>query len=342
MSVRLLTTPTELQMYDRWVKTHPQGNLWQSLERKRYVEAVGKESRIYVAEESGRIAASALVVVDRTSFGLSMWEIPRGPLMKAEVRNEETEVELLEAIIADAKRDRCMALYLSPPATLLTSHFCLLPSSRLVHASVTRIIDLTQGEQDILAQMKPKGRYNIRVAEKHGVRVEESDNIDAFYTLVQETARRDGFTPQPKEKYQAFLEQLPDSFLLTASPQFPIPCLSGRQANSQFPIIAALLGVIWHGTGIYYYGASSYGHRTLMAPYALQWAAMQRCKAAGCTKYDLLGIAPPDAPSTHPWNGISRFKEHFGGTLVTYPPEQQLVLRPFMKCCIELKRKIIK
>ena len=105
--------------------------------------------------------------------------------------------------------------------------------------------------------------------------------------------------------------------------------------------IAGLIGVIWEKTGIYYYGASSYEHRALMAPYLLQWEAMKYCKAQGCTQYDLLGIAPPDAGTDHPWQGISGFKEKFGGKVVMYPPEQMMVLRPVMQKLLTLKRKLL-
>jgi lipid II:glycine glycyltransferase (peptidoglycan interpeptide bridge formation enzyme) len=101
------------------------------------------------------------------------------------------------------------------------------------------------------------------------------------------------------------------------------------------------MGVIWGNTGIYYYGASDYEHRALMAPYLLQWKAMKQCKEAGCTRYDLLGIAPPDAPEDHPWQGISRFKEKFGGEIITYPPERQIILRKLAHAGLRLKRKVM-
>jgi lipid II:glycine glycyltransferase (peptidoglycan interpeptide bridge formation enzyme) len=100
------------------------------------------------------------------------------------------------------------------------------------------------------------------------------------------------------------------------------------------------MGVTWNGTGIYYYGASSYEHRNLMAPYLLQWEAMRLCKKSGCDHYDLLGISAPDSVDD-PWAGISDFKRKFGGTVITYPPEQTLVLRPMVKRALGLKRKLL-
>lgn len=353
MSIRLLTSTDDLARYDAWVRQHPHGSLWQSLAWKAYQEALGREVRIYVDEQDGAITASALVTIDRTAGGLSVWEMPRGPLGQWKMENGKwtirknepgAEEKLRERIFADAKADRCLTVYLSPQTPLLTTHHSLLTSPRHIHPVATRIIDLTQSETAILVQMKPKGRYNIGVAERHGVRVEESDDVEAFYALLKTTAVRDRFRPPARSSYKAFLASIPGSFLLIARH----PDAAIREP------IAGLIGVIWPSvplaptercagvhTGIYYYGASSHEHRALMAPYALQWAAMRRCKAAGCTTYDLLGIAPPDAVADHPWQGVSGFKEKFGGTVVEYPAERQVTLRPVMSTLLGWKRRIL-
>ncbi len=331
MTIRLLTAPEDLKRYDAWVRARSHGNLWQSLERKKYLEAIGKETRIYVTEDAGGITASAMVMIDKTSFGLSTWDIARGPL--GPMKNEELKMknELLETIIHDAKKNKAISVFLSPSQPILHSSFFTLHSRRHIHCTATRIVDLTMSEEEILKQMKPKGRYNIGVAEKHGVTVAQSDDIDVFYALVKETTARDGFTGLSRDRYKAFLTSLPGSFLLLAS-----VTEDGRKKP-----VAGLLGVIWNGTGIYYYGASSYEDRALMAPYALQWDAMKLCKGAGCSRYDLLGVAPADAPAHHPWQGITSFKEKFGGTYMEYPPEQEIVLRPITKKALSFKRKIM-
>lgn len=331
MPIRLLSTPAELDAYDRWVKTHPHGNLWQSLERKTYLEALGREVRLYAVIESGTILASAEVVIDKTTFGFSTWDIPRGPLTAS--GEEARATSLIEHVERDARNNRCMSLFLSPTLPLETRNSKLLPSSRHIHAQATRVVDLTLSEENLLKQMKPKGRYNIKVAERHGIRIEESRDVDGFARLVMETAKRDGFTALPASKYRAFLEHLPGSFLLLA--------------YASDKSVAGLMGVIWSKTGIYYYGASDYAHRPLMAPFLLQWEAMKYCKAKECTTYDLLGIAPPEAASVelqarssaHPWQGITAFKEKFGGDIVTYPQEQEIRLKPIASAMLQLKRK---
>lgn len=319
MDVRLLTSAPDLQAYDQWVKQHPDGMLWQSLEWKKYREACGKEVRIYGKPGD----ATALVVIDRTSMGWSTWDIPRGPLA--------THNQLLKMIVENARREGCMNVTWSPLKALNLG----VPSGKHVQAEATRIVDLRLPEAEILVQMHEKGRYNIKVAQKHGIVIKESDDLDAWMKLITETSSRNGFTPVNRAKYEAFLKYLSGSFMLLA-----YETNNHKPETSNLPI-AGLIGVTWNGTGIYYYGASSYEHRNLMAPYLLQWEAMKKCKALGCHSYDLLGVAPVDAKPDHPWQGISSFKAKFSGQVISYPPEQEIVLKPMMKTLLGLKRKIL-
>lgn len=354
--VRLLSSPAELLAYDRWVKSHPEGSLWQSLEWKTYQEALGREVRIYVEETYEKLKAvsfqlSALVVIDKTSFGLSTWDIPRGPLtsLKLSALSHESFLGEIQCI---ASQNNGMSLFLSPSIGLKAQSLKLKASPRAEQPPATRIIDLTQSEEAILAQMKQKGRYNIRVAEKHGVCVKQSTDIDAFAALAQETARRDRFTAPPASRYQKFLASLPGAFLLLA---YGPTTSEQRTADSNNPTpspIAGLLGTIWNGTGIYYYGASDYANRSLMASYLLQWEAMKYCKAHGCHTYDLLGIERPSHAENilkaesrklkaSSWSGITRFKEQFGGAVIEYPPEQEIVLKPMIKHLLQMKRSLV-
>jgi lipid II:glycine glycyltransferase (peptidoglycan interpeptide bridge formation enzyme) len=281
--------------------------------------------RIYVEEKGSAITASALVVIDRTVRDLSTWDLPRGPLW-----TEDADINaLMRRIVDDAVADHGLAVYTSPSLPLKTE-IRTVPSPRHEQPEASIVLDLRVSEEQLLAQMLPKGRYNIGVAKRHGVNVRETRDVDAFTALAKETALRDGFRAPSAAHYQAFLDHLPGSFLLLAF-----------ESESATQPIGGLLGAIWGACGIYYYGASSYAHRALMAPFLLQWEAMAHCRTAGAMTYDLLGIAPPDAGSGHPWAGITGFKRKFGGTIVTYPPEHQCVLRPLSLRAIRLKRKIL-
>lgn len=324
MDIRLLTSPDDLRLYNAWIKTHPDGTLWQSLEWNQFQESLGRTVRIYAAIEDGKILASAMVVIDKTSLGLSTWEIPRGPVVSSQLSVIST---LYKKIIEDARKNRCMQIYCSPHTSLTTDHCHLTTSRRHIFPEATRILDVTLDDDALLAQMKPKGRYNIRLAQKHGVRVEQSDDVQIYAQLAEKTARRDGFRGHTESFYRQFLKELPGSFFLLASTEDHKP-------------IAGLLGVVWGKAGIYYYGASGNAHRELMAPYLLQWEALRLCRERGCASYDLFGIAP-EGKADHPWSSVSEFKAKFGGTVVTYPPEQEILLRPHVNSLLKVKRRIL-
>lgn len=321
IETRLLTSPADLQLYAQWIAAHPQGTLWQSPAWKTYQEALGRQTRVYAACEGETIVAGAMVIVDRTNFGLSAWDIPRGPVWN----DGATARTLLDAIVLDAKKGGALSLYLSPIAAIDVPGSA--PSPRHEQPEATRIVDLSKDDETILAQMHQKGRYNIKVAQKNGIIIRLSQEIDVYYGLMKQTGERDGFGIKPLSHYKAFLERLPGTFLLLAY-------------KEETPV-AGLLGCVYGTAGIYYYGASSYEHRALMAPYLLQWEAMQHCKKHGCTSYDLLGVAPGGSGADHPWAGISGFKEKFGGALVAYPAERQIVLKPLALRALQMKRTIL-
>ena len=308
-------------------------SLWQSPEWKQYQESLGRETHVYGARNaSGELEASALIIIDRTAFGLSVWDIPRGPVGGS----EEAILKLLEHVVGEARKEGCMALYCSPFMKVPSSkfqvpnNFKIQNSRRREQPEATIVLNLTISDEELLSQMKQKGRYNISLARKRGVSVRESDDVDVFYELLKKTSKRDKFGIKLKSHYEAFMRELDGSFLLMA-----------YQAGTPHPRpIAALMGTVWNTTGYYYYGASDYEHRSVMAPYLLQMEAMKYCRNKGCDEYDLLGIAPSDNKN-HPWAGVTRFKKQFGGGVRTYPREQEVILRPFLKRAIEWKRKIV-
>jgi len=321
MNMCQLTSDKDLAAYKTWITNHADGNFWQSLGRKKYLESLSKEVRIYALKDDGQIHTSALVSIDTTTGGYSTWEIPRGPIGK----DASTLVQQISLV---AKKEKCIALFVSPMQEVSIGK----KSPRHIHCEATRIVDLTQSEVDILAQMKQKGRYNIKVATKKEVTVKESKDIDAFYALIEKTGARDGFTHLSKKKYKSFLSNLPGSFLLMAY----------SSDDKESTPIAGVLSVIWNGTGIYYYGASDHAYRASMAPYLLQWESMKLCKSNGCTSYDLLGIAPEGSGHKHPWAGISSFKEKFGGEVKNYRQERIIILKPLLYWLLQMKRKLLK
>ena len=147
----------------------------------------------------------------------------------------------------------------------------------------TAIIKLDLGEEEILAKMKPKWRYNIKLAWKKWVTVKKveknNENIQKYYELSVETTSRDNFSWHWFEYYKKFLNTLENSELLLAS--------------VDWEIIAGWIFIFGTEVSYYYYGASTSKkeYRNLMAPYLLQWEAIKYAKSTWSKIYDFLWIA---------------------------------------------------
>lgn len=182
-----------------------------------------------------------------------------------------------------------------------------------VQAPDTVLLSLIPSEEALLAAMKSKWRYNIRLAEKKGVRVEQKDEegISLFYELLKETARRDGIAIHTIDYYQA---------LFRHKKEYRDGQLDLRLylAYYQELCLAGIIVLFWKNTATYLYGASSNQYRNYMAPYALQWRAIRDARASGCTTYDFFGIPPSDDPR-HPMAGLYLFKTGFGGEIIHRP-----------------------
>lgn len=187
----------------------------------------------------------------------------------------------------------------------------------------TIFLDLRQSEEQLLMQMKPKTRYNIRLSSRKGVRVTHygMSHIDAWYALYQETARRNNVTLHDKEYFTSVL----------AASNHPHNGVDIRllMADLDGEFLAGMFLILSGKRGTYLYGATSGNKRNYMASYAVQWEAIKIARDSGCTAYDLFGTAP-NANHAHPMAGLYRFKSGFGGQFFhrmgcwDYPLDEQL------------------
>jgi len=189
----------------------------------------------------------------------------------------------------------------------------------------TVILDLGYEEESLLAVMKAKTRYNIGLAAKKGVRVEEGSAADlpAWYELYRETARRDRITLHSFEYYRRQFELARSSAgsdSAGAAGQEPgcHPELKLLLARHEGDLLAGVIIALHGHAATYLYGASSDAKRNLMPAYALQWEAIRLARRRGCLTYDLFGI-PPSPDPAHPMHGLYRFKTGFGGRVVNHP-----------------------
>ena len=176
----------------------------------------------------------------------------------------------------------------------------------------TTILDLTKSDEELSAAMHRKTRYNIRYAEKSGVRVREAsaDELPAWYKLYQTTAVRDKIAIHSEAYYRRVLEKS-----APFSQKDEKPCVKLYLAEHEGDLLAGIIVLFYKKRAVYVYGASSNEKRNLMPAYLLQRHAVRVARGAGCTAYDFYGIPPTDDPR-HPMHGLYRFKTGFGGVLI--------------------------
>ena len=156
----------------------------------------------------------------------------------------------------------------------------------------TVLIDLEPGEKELLANMKQKTRYNVNLALRKGVvvRTAKPGDIDQLIHMYAETSVRDGFVIRSDGYYR----EVWNSFMFHPGPvRLDQPVAEALIAEMDGESIAAVIIFRFARKAWYLYGMSRTAHRDKMPNYLLQWEAIKRAKAAGCTVYDLWG-APDD------------------------------------------------
>ena len=170
----------------------------------------------------------------------------------------------------------------------------------------------------MLARMKQKTRYNVRLAEKKdvAVRVGTADDLSMLYKMYAETSARDGFVIRDEGYYQTvwrlFMSNVEGQRSSTVYGQPSAVPLIAEVDNEP---VAGIFLFMFAGRAYYVYGMSRDAHREKMPTYLLQWEAMKRAKAAGCAVYDLWGAPETFDESDSMW-GVYRFKEGLGGRVV--------------------------
>lgn len=206
----------------------------------------------------------------------------------------------------------------------------------------TAYLDLTRSDEELLATMKPKHRYNMRVAEKAGVEVEVIhthviESFPRFWNLLRQTADRHDFRTHCEAHYRRIIE--------THEPEDAVFLAFATHKGED---VAAVMVVTCGMVATYLHGGSSYPHRALMAPNLLHVSVMRYLRTIGITTYDLWGTNAVltkegtgyEPIAGHASAGTTRFKLGFGGTILEYPPTIDLVLRPFCYSGYETLRRL--
>jgi peptidoglycan pentaglycine glycine transferase (the first glycine) len=220
-----------------------------------------------------------------------------------------------DEVNAICKKNRAVFLKVEPDAwadEFIIHHSSFIISKHNIQPPRTITIEIQDSEENMLSRMKPKCRYNIRLAEKKGVTVRAWDDVAAFHEMMTVTGGRDGFGVHSKEYYQRAYELF-----------HPKGTCELLLAEYEGKPLASLMAFANGKRAWYVYGASNNEERNRMPTYLLQWEAIRWAKAHGCAEYDLWGVPDENEEtleaqfeSRHDglW-GVYRFKRGFGGQL---------------------------
>lgn len=232
---------------------------------------------------------------------------------------------LLSGVEKIAKKEKSIFLKIDPAENLQSTIHNPQPTNS-IQPQKTLILDIGRPEDDLFADMRPKTRYNIRLAERHGVYITPKRILKDFWDLLQETSRRDKFNIHSQDHYKKLLDVSDQDF-------------SNELFFAQYDNKIIAVGMINFykpsGTATYLHGASSSQHREIMAPHLLHWRVIQEAKARGFKYYDFWGV------DEKKWPGLTRFKLGFGGEQVEYPPSIDIIYRPALYKLYRLARFIL-
>lgn len=317
MNIKPLT-PAELDAYV--AKNHPEANFLQSSKWGKVYELTGDKSYYLGLFQKDTLVGSAVAIVKPARRGRYL-EIPGGPLL--DWSNQAEASQFMTEIRPIAAKENCVFVRMRPNISDTPEHrklfadLQLIPSPMHLHAEHTVMLDLTQSEDQLLAGMRRQTRYEVRRADKLGIKITSSSETSAFEEFYQaqlDTAKRQNFIPPTQEFILAQHQAFGDAAKIYRAQ------LNGKT-------LAYGLIILYPPEAIYHEAASTPEGRSLPGAYALQWQVIKDAKAAGLTRYNLFGIAPPNAEN-HRYAGVTTFKKGFGGTEVDYIPAQDLIIDP--------------
>lgn len=313
---RVVATSSSAGAWDALLQQHPEANILQTTAWGQFKARHGWRAESLVGADAG-----CLVLFRSLLPGLRVAYVPRGPV--------GNWLPLIPELIHRSRLRGALALILEPdledPHAAVLGREGFLPGRRTIQPRSTLIVDLRGPEDEVLARMHQKTRYNIGLARRRGVTVRPWPEPESFAAMLRRTGDRQGFGVHTPAYYRDAYE--------TFHPRGECEILV---AEVEGEAVAALM-VFAKGHGAwYFYGASTDRHRDRMPSYLLQWEAMRWSRARGATGYDLWGV--PDVPaeeleagfqtrSDGLW-GVYRFKRGFGGRLARTSGAWEFPLRP--------------
>ena len=325
---------------ENFIRTSPKGHFCQS-EQWAAVKRDWIRKTVAVTGEDGQIKGAISFLLRKTPvLPYHLMYAPRGPV--CDPNDTETIKKLIEKSRELARQCHGYIIKLDPDVPVQNTAFI----KTFENAGFSRIagknFDAVQPnfvfrldikgktEDEIFAGFASKTRYNIRVAEKNGVKVRVGGlaDLDEFVRIMKVTGERDGFATRPENYFEGLLSAMGKHARLY------IAELDGK-------MIAATIPIQYGNKTWYLYGASDNAYRNAMPNYLLQWEMIRWAIESGCEIYDFRGVSGDLSPE-NPLYGLYRFKKGFGGELTEFCGEFNLVTNPAVEKLVNRGIKLMK
>ena len=302
------------QVWDSFVKQHSPMALFQSWVWGEVVRAEG-HSVWRLGWYDGGILVAVAQVQKVTARRGTFLHVRHGPILSNQKKSLWNIV--LSDLEALAKREKAWFIRVSPLLGITREHQQLYKDLGLRNAPIHAmdaelcwVLDLDKSEEEILAGMRKTTRYEIKRAQKLGVRIVKENNLNEFFELYEKTSDRQGFVRHTgiREEVKTFGD---DAAIFNAI--------------FEKKILASAIILFWGDQAIYHHGASI--PSKVSASYLVQWEAIREAKKRGKKLYNFWGIAPEDN-ANHPWRGITLFKKGFGGREMEFMHAQDYPVSP--------------
>ncbi|HLE49712.1 MAG TPA: peptidoglycan bridge formation glycyltransferase FemA/FemB family protein [Patescibacteria group bacterium] len=272
--------------------------------------------------QKGRLVETAQVTIHpipRLPWKIGYW--PKGVVpsklmveaVKKELRKRKTVLVKLEPNILARDGAERMAGFKGRPGMV---------RGRPLFTRWSFWLDLNKTEDELLAGMKQKTRYNTRLAEKKGVTIIEDNSqaaFDEYWWLTEETTKRQGFYAHTRKYHQAMLLTLRQAGMAHLF-----------KAVHEGKTLVTWIVFILNGIIYYPYGASTRDDRNVFASNLLMWEVIKFGKNNGCKLFDMWGSPGPSPKPSDPWAGFHRFKEGYGAKLVEFVGTYDLIINPLL------------
>jgi len=235
-----------------------------------------------------------------------------------------TSTEMLEHLYQIGVNKNCIFIKLEPNTEKVQNLKMLIPSAHPLFTRYTFQLDLRESENEILAKMHPKTRYNLRLAEKKGVYVVEDNSTAAFNNylrLTEETTRRQKFYAHTPAYHKLMWQILNPAKIARLF-------LAKYKHQGQEIILVAWILFLFNKVLYYPYGASSALFRNLMPSNLMMWEAIKFGKRKGALKFDMWGALGPNPNTSDPWYGFHKFKEGYGAKLTELAGSFDIIIKP--------------